>query len=91
MTTKQLEVLKGIYRSSSSLSEIEIEALRSAIDLIEKLPVTMDGVIVKPGMRVYHPESRYPEDINFLTTRQHVAGECFSTRTAAFAAAKKEG
>lgn len=35
--------------------ESRAEALRRAADLIEKLPVTADGVYVVPGMTLYRP------------------------------------
>lgn len=94
MTTKELEVLKGIYRASSSLSEIEIEALRSAIEMIEKLMVTEDGIIAQPNMEVFFVNSfGYIESSPIRPLSAGVGGvsKYYSTHSAALAAAKKEG
>ncbi len=69
----------------------DAEALRQAADLIERLPVTADGVPVVPGMEVWHRDFKgriSPETAQLESPFPHILICCYSTRAAAEAAKK---
>jgi hypothetical protein len=75
----------------------ELERLRAIVD---RLPVTADGVPVAPGMTIYEPASKYGAPVEpfvanavyaFTDAPLHnIYRECYSTREAAEAAAKEK-
>lgn len=91
MTTKELDTLK-IYIRWAMPGEF-LEALRSAIELIEKQYLTADGVIVTSGDIVYTINGvRDLVDKRCTLRLNYCVNKCFSTKEeAAIAAAKNEG
>jgi hypothetical protein len=69
-----------------------IAAMRDAQAIIDKLPKTADGVVVVPGLPVFHPnEGEMVIDASGVPDEEsggwcYPPNECYSTREAALAA-----